>query len=57
MLVNNLKGYSNNYSETSRILWQYCKFEPALGNNGDITDFNEGHIFASSFKIKEEITC
>ena len=26
----NLIEYSDNYSKTSRIFWQYCKSEPAL---------------------------
>ena len=40
--------YSDNYSETSRILCQYCRDEPALANN----DFNEGNVATNSFKIK-----
>ena len=29
--------YSDNYSKISRILWQYCRDEMALDDNGDIT--------------------
>ena len=30
MPVYNLTEYSDNYSKTSRILWQYCRVEPTL---------------------------
>ena len=48
--------YSDNYSKTSGILWQYCRDEPALDNKGDITDFNEGNADTNLFKIKEKKT-
>ena len=35
----NLMEYSDAYSKTSGSLWQYCRDEPALGNNGNIIDF------------------
>ena len=34
----NLIEYSDNFLKTSGILWQYYKDEPALANNGDLTD-------------------
>ena len=34
MPMYNLTEYSNNYSKTSRSLWQYCKDEP----NNNIAD-------------------
>ena len=34
----NLVEYSDNFSKTSGILWQYYKDEPALAKNGDLTD-------------------
>ena len=34
----NLIEYSDNFSKTSGILWQYYKDEPALAKNGDLTD-------------------
>ena len=37
--IYNLIEYRNNYSKTSRILWQYCRDEPVL-NNDDTTDVN-----------------
>ena len=40
MVMYNLIEYIDYYSKKSRILWQYCKGEPALDNNGDITDFS-----------------
>ena len=35
----NLIEYSDNYSETSGSLWQYCKEIPAVNNDGNIVDF------------------
>ena len=52
----NLIEYSDNYSKTSGILNQYCRDEPALANNNDITDFNEGNADTNSIKTKEKIT-
>ena len=53
MPMYNLIEYSDNYSKT---LWQYCRDEPALANNCDITDFNANNADSNSFKIKEKIT-
>ena len=39
-----LKEYSDNYSKTSVTLWTYCRDQPALANNGNILDFNEGNV-------------
>ena len=33
MLMYNLMEYSDNYSKTSRSLWQYCKETPAIDND------------------------
>ena len=40
MPMYNLIEYRDNYSKTSGILWQYCKYIPAVNNNGDIVEFN-----------------
>ena len=40
MPMYNLIEYSDNYSETSESLWQYCKDIPAVNNHGDIVEFN-----------------
>ena len=56
MPMYDLIEYSDNYSKTFGILWQYCRDEPVLANNGDITDFNEGSTDTNSFKIKENIS-
>ena len=56
MPVQNLIEYSDNYSKISGILWQYCRNEPTLATNGDITDFNTDNADTNSFKIKEKIT-
>ena len=55
MPMYNLIEYSDNYSKTSRSLWQYCKDIPAVNNNGDIVDFN-GANATDSFNFKTKIT-
>ena len=45
----NLTDYSDNYSKTSRILWQYCRDEPAA-------DFIVDNADTNSFKINQKIT-
>ena len=55
MPMNNLTEYSDNYSETSGSLWQYCKEIPAVDNNGNIADFN-GANATDSFNFKTKIT-
>ena len=57
MPIYNLIEYSENYSKILGILWQYCRDELAIDNNGCITDFNEGNAGTNLFKIKEKITC
>ena len=39
MPMYNLIEYSDNYSKTSGSSWQYCKYIPAVNNNGDIVDY------------------
>ena len=39
----NLIEYSDNYSKLLEILLEYSRDEPALANNSNITDFNEGN--------------
>ena len=53
MLMYNLIENSDNYSKTSRSLWQYCK--AAVNNNGNIIDFTST-ITTYSFKFKTKIT-
>ena len=52
MPLYNLIEYSDSYSKTSGILWQYCKDISAVSNNGDIIEFNG----ANSFDFKAKIT-
>ena len=54
MLIYNLIEYSNNFSKTSGILWQYCKDKSAVNNNGAIANFFINNT-TSLFKIKEKI--
>ena len=51
----NLIQYSDNYSKTSGILWQYCKEIPAADNNGNIVEFS-GANATDSFNFKTKIT-
>ena len=39
MTMYNLTEYIDSYSKTSGGLWQYYRDEPALDDNGNITDF------------------
>ena len=40
MTMYNLIEYSDNYSQTSGSLWQYCKEIPAINDDGNIVDFD-----------------
>ena len=40
MPIYNLIEYSNNYSETSGSLQQYCKDIPVVNNNDNIVNYN-----------------
>ena len=51
----NLVEYSDNYSKTYRILWQYCNDIPAVANNSNIVEFN-GANATDSFNFKAKIT-
>ena len=55
MSMFNLIEYSDNYSKTSRNLWQYCKEIPAVNNAGNIVDF-DGSNATDSFNFKTTIT-
>ena len=47
--------YSDNFSETSGILFQYCRDVPAVDNDGDVTDFTEANV-TDLFNLKEKLT-
>ena len=48
MLMYNLIKHSENYSETSGSLWQYCRDEPALAaDNNTIPDFYEANVITN----------
>ena len=49
MPIYNLIEYSDNHSETSGILWQYYRDEPALYNAGDPDNFPGN---STSFRYK-----
>ena len=55
MPMYNLIGFSDNYSETSGSLWQYCEDIPAVNNDGNIVDLN-GANATDSFNFKTKIT-
>ena len=52
----NLTEYRDAYSKKSRSLWQYCRDEPALNNNGKIIDFPANNNNSASFRFKQQIT-
>ena len=52
----NLIGYSDNYSKTSGILWQYCSNESTSAVDSTITDFSEANAITDLFTIKEKVT-
>ena len=53
MPMYDLIEYSDNYSKTSRSLWQYCKDIPAVDNNNAIANFTENNLTDSfNFKVK-----
>ena len=55
MPMYNLIEYSDNYSKTSGVLWQYCKEIPAVYGNGNIVAFN-GANNIDSFNFKNKLT-
>ena len=55
MPMYNLIEYSDNYSKTSGSLWQFCKYIPAVDDNGNIVEFNNTNA-TDSFNYKAKIT-
>ena len=55
MPMYNLIEYSDNYSQTSGILFQYCRDVPAVDNDGDVTDFTDANL-TDLFNIKVKLT-
>ena len=55
MPMYNLIEYSDNYSETSGSLWQYCKDIPAVDNNNASVNFAENNL-TDSFNFKAKMT-
>ena len=55
MPMYNLIKYSDNYSTTSRSLWQYYRDEPFLDNNGAIAGFAADNNSSASFKFKTKV--
>ena len=46
--------YSDNYSNTSEILWQYCRDEPAVDvANGNVVDFDAVNGLLIRLKLKK----
>ena len=56
MPMYNLMEYSDNYSETFGILWQFYRDVWAVDNNGAIVDFNMGNSNTRSFNLKIKLT-
>ena len=55
MSMYNVIEYSDNYSKTSPILFQYCRDVPALDYDGAVTDFTEADV-TDFFNLIEKIT-
>ena len=55
MSMYNLIEYSDNYSKTSGNLWQYCRNQPTVDDNGNDDDDNDDNSIFDSFKIKEKV--
>ena len=55
MPLYNLIEYSDNYSKTFGILWQYDRDEPFIGDNDNIIDVPDDPDSAS-FNYKQKIT-
>ena len=55
MPMHNLTEYSDNYSETYGSLWQYCKYIPAVDDDGDIVTIN-GANDTDSLNFKSKMT-
>ena len=52
----NLIEYSDNYSKTSGILWQYRRDVRAVNNSDVIIDFTEANATTDSFVLKQKLT-
>ena len=50
MPLYNLIEYSDNYSKTSAILWQYCRNEPALADDSTRIDIDENNAITDRLK-------
>ena len=55
MPMYNLIKYRDDYSKTSRILFQCNSYVPAVDNNGAVTDFTEANV-TDSFNLKVKLT-
>ena len=55
MPMYNLIKYSDSYSKTSGILFQFCGDVSAVDNNGAVTDFTEANG-TDSFNLKVKLT-
>ena len=44
------------FLKKTRILWQYCRDEPALDAYNAVTDFNATNTITDLFKFKDKIT-
>ena len=52
MPMYSLIEYSDSYSKTSGILFQYCRDIPVLNNDGDFMDFTEANV-TGSFNLRK----
>ena len=56
MPMYHLIEYRDNYSKTSRVLWQFCKDVPTVDTNGAITNLTEANAATDSFNRTVKLT-
>ena len=56
MPVYNSIEYSDNYSKTSGIVWQYCRHVAAVNDDNEIIDFTDANATTDSFNLEEKLT-
>ena len=54
--VYHLIEYRDNYSKTSRVLWQFCKDVLTVDTNGAITNLTEANAATDSFNRTVKLT-
>ena len=56
MTMYNLIEYSDNYSKTCGILWQFCRDVQVVDANDTITNFTKANAGTDLFSLKQKLT-